>query len=323
MSFSNVFILLNRLTISIYFANLKIIYTSNQKQLLMKHFRITGFSFLIISGFLFFSCGSSQKFPSVSDTKTLTYNPGQVVWRDLVSPDPKKAADFYKKVFGWTVEKTGSDDNPYWVFKNHGKRIAGMFEMTEAKKDAGGEWISYVSVNSVEDAAAMTGTSGGAVLREPVEMEGRGTAALLSDAQKAIFAVIRSTDGDPPASREALANEWLWSELWSTDADASENFYKKLLKAEVESKEIDSITYKLVNKDGRRCLGIIKTPAEKTRSYWLQYIKVADVEGALQRAVDEGATVLIPPTKRIRNGSVAVLLDPVGAPFAIQVWPFK
>ena len=289
----------------------------------MTKFKIKRIFLLLLSVFLLEGCGSSQRFPSVSETNTLTYNPGQVVWRDLVSPDPKKSSEFYRKVFGWTVEMTGSEDLPYWTFRNHGKRVAGMFEMTEAKKNSGGEWISYVSVPSVDEAVELTGRSGGTVLREPVEMEGRGKAALLSDPQKAIFAVLTSASGDPSAAKEVMSNEWLWSELWSNNPDESENYYKKLLNAETESREVDSILYKLISKNGRRCMGIIKSPAKDTRSYWLQYIRVTDVEGTLQRAVDEGATVLIPPAKNIRNGSVAVLLDPGGAPFAIQVWPYN
>lgn len=268
-------------------------------------------------------CSSTQKFPSVSETRTLTYNPGQVVWRDLITPDPKKASEFYRKVFGWTAERSGSDDMPYWIFKSNGKRIAGMFEMTEARPDAGGEWISYLSVPSVETAASKLTSAGGVVMKGPAEMEGRGMAALLSDPQKAVFAVIKSSGGDPPASREALNNEWLWSELWANDPSAAGTFYRDFLSAELEQKEVDSILYRVVNKDGRRCLGIIQSPAQNVRSYWVQYIKVDDIEGTLKRAVESGAKVLIEPGENIRKGSVAVLMDPTGAPFAIQKWPYN
>ncbi|MBK6506295.1 MAG: VOC family protein [Ignavibacteria bacterium] len=267
-------------------------------------------------------CGSAARYPAVSETQTKTYNTGQVVWRDLVTPDPKKAADFYKKVFGWTVESNGNEDNPYWVFKNNGKRIAGMFEMTDAKSDAGGEWLSYVSVPSVENAASKTKSAGGVVMREPVDMEGRGMVSLLSDPQKAIFAVIKSNGGDP-AVREAVANEWLWTELWSTNPEKSGQYYKDLLGANIEEKTIDERTYRVIDKDSRRCAGIIQNPAESSRSHWLQYIKVSDVQSTLQKARDAGAKVLIEPNEKIRKGSVAVLMDPTGAPFAIQLWPYN
>jgi hypothetical protein len=278
---------------------------------------------VLMSVMLVNGCGTSLKFPSVTETRTLTYNPGQVVWRDLVTADPKKASEFYKKVFGWTVDKAGTEDTPYWIFRNNGKRIAGMFEMTDAKKNAGGEWIGYVSVPSVENASKKTLTAGGTVLREPVEMEGRGMAALLSDPQRAIFAVIKSADGDPQTNKETVANEWLWSELWANNPETAGDFYKDLLTAEIEKKEVDDISYRLINKSGRRCSGIIQSPAKETRSHWLQYIKVSDVAGTIKRAVDAGATVLIEPNEKIRKGNVAVLMDPTGAPFAIQLWPYQ
>jgi len=272
--------------------------------------------------FAAYGCSSSMKYPAVSDTQTRTYNPGQIVWRDLITPDPKKAADFYKKVFGWTSENTGSESDPYWIFKSNGKRVGGMIEMPDAKSNAGGEWISYVSVASVEQAASKTRTAGGSVLRDPVEMEGRGMVALLSDPQKAVFAVIKSNGGDPTV-KEANNNEWLWSELWANNPETSGQFYGNLLGAKIDEKTIDERTYRIIDKDSRRCAGIIQHPVEDKRSHWLQYIRVSDIKTTLQNAKDEGATVLIEPDEKIRKGSVAVLLDPTGAPFAIQLWPYN
>ena len=284
----------------------------------------TAFKFMAFAVLSFLAgCSSSVKYPSVTETSTMTYNPGMVVWRDLITPDPKKASDFYRKAFGWTVEKTGTDEQPYWIFRNNGKKVAGMFEMTGARPDAGGEWISYVSVPNVETAAKKTSAAGGTVVKGPSEMEGRGMAALLADPQRAVFAVIRSADGDPQANKEAAVNEWLWSELWANDPAGAGDFYRNLLAAEIEQKEVDSITYRVVNKDNRRCSGIIQSPAIDARSYWVQYIKVSDIDAALKKAEDAGAKVLIKPNEKIRKGSVAVLMDPTGAPFAIQLCPYQ
>ncbi len=282
---------------------------------------IMAMAFAVLS--LLSGCSSSVKYPSVTEKSTMTYNPGMVVWRDLITPDPKKASDFYRKAFGWTVEKTGTEEQPYWIFRNNGKKVAGMFEMTGAKPDAGGEWISYVSVPNVENVAKKNSAAGGTVVKGPVEMEGRGMAALLSDPQRAVFAVIRSEGGDPQANKEALVNEWLWSELWANDPAGAGDFYSNLLAAQIEQKQVDSITYRVVNKDNRRCSGIIQSPAIDARSYWVQYIKVSDIDAALKKAEDAGAKVLIRPNEKIRKGSVAVLMDPTGAPFAIQLWPYQ
>ena len=269
-----------------------------------------------------YGCSSSVKYSAVSDTQTRTYNPGQIVWRDLITPDPQKAAEFYKKVFGWTVENTGSKDNPYWVFKSNGRKIGGMFEIPEAKANAGGEWLSYVSVNSVEQAASNTKAAGGKVMKDPVEMEGRGMVALLSDPQKAVFAVIKSNGGDPTV-KEANNNEWLWSELWANNPETSGQFYGNMLGAKIDEKSVDGKNYRVIEKDSRRCAGIIQHPVEDRRSHWIQYIRVSDINTTLQKAKDAGATVLMEPNENIRKGSVAVLLDPTGAPFAIQLWPYN
>lgn len=267
-------------------------------------------------------CGSSVRYPSVAESPTRVYNPGQVVWRDLITPDTRKSADFYKKVFGWTVEKVNSGETPYWIFMNNGKRVAGMFELTEGRSGAGGEWISYMSVPSVEKAVEKISSAGGTVLKGPVEIEGRGNVVLLSDAQRAVFAAIRSEGGDPKV-KEASDDEWLWSELWANDPAASGQFYSDLIGGNITDKSVDSISYRLIEKNGRRCAGIIKTPAQNARSYWVQYIKVSDIKETVRKAKEAGGKVLIEPNEKIRKGNVALLMDPAGAPVAVQVWPYQ
>ena len=47
---------------------------------------------------------------SITQAPTHVFHPGKVVWVDLVTSDIEKAADFYRKVFGWdiTISRNGS-----------------------------------------------------------------------------------------------------------------------------------------------------------------------------------------------------------------------
>jgi hypothetical protein len=40
------------------------------------------------------------------------------------------------------------------------------------------------------------------------------------------------------------------------------------------------------------------------------------------RAVELGGTLAVPPRREVRNGSLAIILDPSGAPVAVQKFPF-
>ncbi len=42
-----------------------------------------------------------------------------------------------------------------------------------------------------------------------------------------------------------------------------------------------------------------------------------------QKAKDAGAKILLEPSGSVRNGTVAIILDPTNAPLALQKWPIK
>lgn len=274
---------------------------------------------LILSG-----CGGSSnfKYPSITENATNQYRHGQIVWRDLVTPNPKKAAAFYQQVFGWQVQEINKDEQQYWLFKNNGKPIGGMYLMTEPRSGAGGEWVGSVSVASVDATANIAKAFGGSIEIKPFDMPGRGRTALIFDPQKAPLVLIHASGGDPPAS-DPQPNEWLWAENWANLADQSQNFYKSTFSSSVEEKMDDDRKYYILIHNGVKCAGIIKNPLENARSSWVQYIKVTDVKQTVQKAKEAGAKILLEPTESVRKGTVAILLDPTGAPVAIQEWPVK
>lgn len=288
----------------------------------MINYRISKyFPFLFVLTVMF-SCSGQQKYPSITETPTRNYHHGNVVWRELASPDPDKSAEFYKRVFGWTFTKSAGNERPYWVIKNNGKSIGGMFELGEKYKNAGAEWVCSISVPSVRDAVNTMKQNGGMAVVGPMDLEGRGNLALVNDPQKAQLIVLNSVSGDPEINR-SIKNQWLWSELWSNNLDESERFYKSFLNAETERKKDDDREYVVVKMNGEPCMGIIKNPAENVRSHFVQYILVDDVNSVFEKAKSNGAKVLIAPSPEIRKGTVAVLIDPTGAPFAIQKWPIE
>ena len=50
--------------------------------------------FILAAAIYLSGCSSEIKFPSVNYSSSNEYHAGQVVWRDLVTPDPKLAAEF-------------------------------------------------------------------------------------------------------------------------------------------------------------------------------------------------------------------------------------
>ena len=76
----------------------------------------------------------------------------------------------------------------------------------------------------------------------------------------------------------------------------------------------------MLKSKGQKLCGIMGNPVEKMRSAWLPYIKVKNVEEVSAKAESMGAVLMLEPRDDIRDGSVAIIQDPNGAPFAVQIW---
>ncbi len=270
------------------------------------------------------SCQQKITFPPVSETPSQIHNPGQFLWHDLATYDPEKAKDFYSEVFGWKFENIGSDKNVYYVIKNNGKAIGGIFKLGDKYGNVA-EWISSLSVNDIDDAIKYNTENGGTTIFDKATFSGRGETALISDPQGAFVALLHSETGDPLLSKVIgiQTNEWLWDELWSNDLDRSLTFYTGLVGC--ETVEVSNVKHPyFVFKRGRNTFsGVIGNPVEGARSSWMPYIKVKDVSETLAKAKAAGAHVMLEPTSSIRKGTVAVLMDPTGGQFTIQQWILK
>lgn len=278
--------------------------------------------FVIALSITIHGCSSQPEYPSINYSSEKSYDYGQIVWRDLISPDPEISAKFYQNVFGWSTKKTGTEEEPYWLFSLNGKPVAGMYKMRESSKNAGGEWLSYFSVNSPGDIINKSKSNGGNLVLKQTDIPGRGKVALISDPQGAYFAMIKSYNGDPLINRTTEFN-FLWSELWSNDMAKSEDFYKTIFNSQIKNQKDDERDYIVMINNNKPAFGIIKNPVENIRSHFIQYILVNDVKGIEKKAKDAGAKIIIPSDSTIRNGTVSVFADPAGAPIAIQKWPVE
>ena len=51
---------------------------------------------------------------------------GALVWNDLNTRDMPAAADYYEALFGWEVDRTGTNDPNYWTFDVDGESEGGI-----------------------------------------------------------------------------------------------------------------------------------------------------------------------------------------------------
>ena len=287
----------------------------------MKRLIIITLGMTLISGLLFYSCDSGITYPPVAETATGEYHTGQFVWHDLATPNPYAAMDFYKAVFGWEFNTLGSGESAYHVILLNGKPIGGIFKLA-AKYGAASEWVGSISVKDVDAAVDYNSAQGGTTIFKASTFKGRGKTALVQDPQGGIVAFLHAEGGDPGFD-EAEENSWLWNELWTNDYEGSMKYYEALLNYSGKSILGSKAPYYVFEKDGKKYSGLLGNPVEDARTAWMSYIRVSDVEAVMKKAVDAGAHIMMEPNSEIRKGSVAVLLDPLGAQFTIQEWPMN
>jgi hypothetical protein len=81
-------------------------------------------------------------------------------------------------------------------------------------------------------------------------------------------------------------------------------------------------SYHLLKTDRPRA-GLFGTLWERNASLWLPYVRVDHVDAMATRVAALGGRVVLAPSADIRNGTLAIVLDPAGAPLALQEFPFE
>ena len=125
----------------------------------------------------------------MSDKKNPQY--GQFCWNELMTPDTKKAKEFYASLFGWKTEDHKMPDHVYSMIKDN---YGGMMQTPKGKeKEIPPHWMSYVNVQDVE-ASVKKAKSLGAEVKVPVSVAGEyGRFAVIKDPTGAVLGLWQST----------------------------------------------------------------------------------------------------------------------------------
>jgi predicted enzyme related to lactoylglutathione lyase len=112
---------------------------------------------------------------------------GALCWADLNTNDVERASEFYKSVFGWTLEPGKNDD--YLHIKRDANYIGGIPPAAGLQPGMPPHWLIYFAVADCAQTAKRAVELGGKVFMEPLTMENVGVMAVLADPQGAAFAL--------------------------------------------------------------------------------------------------------------------------------------
>jgi len=244
------------------------------------------------------------------------YDPGVPSWVDVGSPNPQGAADFYGALFGWEAPEGPAESGGYRVAMVGDRAVAGIGQQQNPGPPV---WATYIAVEKADDAAAKVTAAGGQTLLPPMDVLDVGRMAVFTDPVGAVFSVWQA--GTHPGAE--LVNEpgtWSWSELLTTDIEASKAFYGEVFGWTANTQDAGPMgEYIEWQVAGRSVGGMMQKPPmlpAEVPPFWAVYFAVADTDAAVARITELGGSVMMPPTD-IEPGRFAAVADPLGAAFNV------
>lgn len=234
---------------------------------------------------------------------------GKFVWFTLFSNDVERAKGFYSELFGWKIEDMPMPNGTYHVFKMGDVGIGGT---TKNPTDgAPSHWLSYLSVDDVDQLTKSVKAAGGSVLAEPHDVPTIGRESIVTDPQGAAVALFKGANGDPPDA--SGAGSWHWNELWTKDDAAAVSFLTETLGYQAETMDMPTGPYHVLKARDVPRAGAMKAPDPNVPPMWLGYVEVDDVDDTARRAKGLGAE-LVGELMDVPNvGRFGILKDPTGA----------
>ena len=117
---------------------------------------------------------------------------------------------------------------------------------------------------------------------------------------------------------DAPAGQFCWADLAATDASRAIGFYTDLFGWSAFEQPANGGTFVRLAHEGRDIGSLYQMRRDAgAASHWTPYIRVDDVEAACARVAALGGSVAVAPFAVDGTARIALVIDPVGAPFGL------
>jgi uncharacterized protein len=247
---------------------------------------------------------------------------GKFVWYEMMSKDPKASEEFYSKFVGWSFKDVPMGDFTYRLI-HAGEPMVGGIMPLEEKQDIPSHWITYITVDDVDETVKKAVELGGTSCVPPTDIPEVGRFAVVTDPQGAVFSPFKSKS-DEEHPNPTGPGTFAWQELITSDPKGAKDFYTKLLGWGAEESEIDPDNPYLMFKAGDKEVGgmmMKPIPEGGGRPYWIPYLTVDDVDAATKTAEENGGKTHVSPTDIPNIGRFSIMQDSQGAAFGLWAPP--
>lgn len=247
---------------------------------------------------------------------------GRFCWHELYTSDTGAAKAFYTEVTGWSTEDWEGSEEPYTMWMTGEGSIGGVMALPPQAVEAGAppHWISYVSTPDADGAIGRTKELGGSLVWGPMDIPEVGRVAGLTDPQGAHFAILQPAGDAPGHDDPARSGEVSWHELATAGWEGAWSFYSDLFDwQKTDAMDMGEMgTYQMFGRGAHPLGGMFDKPPQVPMPNWLVYIRVPDIEGAVERVKAAGGQLLNGPMEVPGGDLVAQCMDPQGAAFALH-----
>ena len=243
------------------------------------------------------------------------YEHGVPSWVDIGVPDIDKAAAFYSGLFGWECPPGPEEAGGYRVCMLKGQPVAGIGPQQNPGPPV---WASYVNVDDADAIVAKVTESGGQVMIPPMDVMGLGTMAYFVDPVGAVFAIWQAAMF-PGAGIVNEPGAFSWTELMTTDVDASKAFYGQVFGWSANTSGEGEGAYTEWQVSGRSIAGMMQKPPmvpAEVPPFWGVYFTVNDTDATIEQVTALGGSLVMGPMD-IEPGRFAVVTDPAGGAFSV------
>ncbi|HMJ07782.1 MAG TPA: VOC family protein [Pyrinomonadaceae bacterium] len=119
---------------------------------------------------------------------------GQICWRELATKDLPAAKEFYRQMFGWTMERSKvSPVIEYQEIHVGNAAVGGMMAIDASWGDPPppSHWSTYIAVDNADETVAKITANGGSIRVPAFDAPGVGRIAIAVEPGGAGFAIIQ------------------------------------------------------------------------------------------------------------------------------------
>jgi predicted enzyme related to lactoylglutathione lyase len=239
---------------------------------------------------------------------------GRFIWHELLTRDLPAAKAFYGRMFGWrTRQEVLGEFGPYTVVHDGDRESIGMVELHESRQPI--RWMPSVEVDSIAAAAKAAVFWGGDIRAGPIEVPRIGEVLMIVDNGGATMTLVRPEPSAPAPPIRMRVGSICHHVLVVRDLERTATFYDRLLGWKLKYVEISAEKkVPIFTLDRQRVASVAIIPkGQEGGGYWVCGIGVKNLPAAHQKAVQLGATSVVPPTRFGKLGSTNLLVDPCGA----------